>query len=134
MTYNMAFRGRAVLVVEGVEHEVFADLHQYEDSGGLRSWYGSLSSEAVDWFPLMGADGLRLRLPNGREGVVLVTGHAVPSRVVTVRGTAQHPSFLPSPTPHRSRGVRRSSQALIHSSARRAAASQELFLEREEQT
>ena len=94
------YNGPAVLVDhEGNEHQVLAvlrastRLHRFGEQvvEGLTSWSGTLTGP-VSLEEILGAtEPVTLRLPNGREGFVIVVGVTADRGLATVTGTGPAP-------------------------------------------
>lgn len=84
------YHGEATVIVSDREHIVHARLVQDTPPEGLPSWRGVLRSDEVVWFDLLGAS-LTIRLPDGREGTVIVSSHAIPSTSAQATGSGAAP-------------------------------------------
>ncbi|MGW8380497.1 hypothetical protein [Streptomyces sp. ODS28] len=85
------YRGEATLISEGVRIPVEAALYTH-DRGPESTWSGTLRSvdpETPLWVELEG-DTARIRLPDGREGSVLIQGSGFGP--VQVAGDGPEPS------------------------------------------
>lgn len=76
------YESAAHVVIDDEEFPVYARFTIYAD-GGIKQWHGSLGSDepGLD-FKLMTADRVRLRMPDGKEGIIVATrtssGEAIP--------------------------------------------------------
>lgn len=68
------YEGYAVLVADGLEFDVAASLSTQGGSSGLRSWDGQVQAgrEGAGW-EVFNAGSATLRMPDGREGSIIVT-------------------------------------------------------------
>lgn len=75
-TEDMAkdYESEATVVIDGVEKPVYARFTVFTD-GGLKQWHGGLGSDdtSLSW-ELLNAQSVLLRMPDGREGVIVPSG------------------------------------------------------------
>ncbi|MFE6284363.1 hypothetical protein [Streptomyces sp. NPDC057877] len=86
---NTSYRGPAVVVAGDEEFPVDADLRIHQEGGGLKSWDGSLRSDPpVD---LWDVEDAVLRMPDGREGKIVMTSGIVRSGEQDIQGSGPAP-------------------------------------------
>jgi hypothetical protein len=86
------YQGPATLIAGESTIEVHATLSSSR-SGEVRQWGGSVQTgdAAEDFFAAMEKDDVRLRLPDGQEGVVVATHTAIGSGRLRVTGNGAIP-------------------------------------------
>lgn len=86
------YQGPATLIAGESAIDVHATLSSSR-SGEVREWGGSVQTGGAteDFFVAMEHDAVRLRLPDGREGVVVATRTAIGSGRLRVRGNGAIP-------------------------------------------
>lgn len=86
----MSYQGPATLITgDGAEFDVDADLYVDSD-GGMKTWLGAVTVAADTSGPALLAVE-RLRLPDGREGRIIVSAVTVGSGLVDVQGAGPAP-------------------------------------------
>jgi len=82
----LAYEGPATLITEdGTEHQADVALYVQTD-GHLKQWLGNATLATT---PVLG-DG-RLRMPDGREGAIILTNMTTGSDEVTLQGSGRPP-------------------------------------------
>ncbi|MEU2603292.1 hypothetical protein [Streptomyces albus] len=67
------YESDAHVVIDGEEFPVYARFTIYT-SGGVKEWHGSLGSDDPELgFKLTSVDRAQLRMPDGREGIIIAT-------------------------------------------------------------
>ncbi|WP_405800931.1 DUF4873 domain-containing protein [Streptomyces sp. NBC_01506] len=86
------YQGPATLIVGAIEISVVATLSG-DRSGGAGAWGGSVQTEgaADGLYEPSADDGMRIRLPDGREGSVLATRTAIGSGRMRISGSGDIP-------------------------------------------
>ncbi|MFD4258257.1 hypothetical protein ACFWR9_11650 [Streptomyces sp. NPDC058534] len=82
----------ATIIADGNEISVEASLGSSHD-GTFRSWEGSVEAteDGEDFYDVMISDDVKIRMPDGREGVVVPTYTSVGSGRLDVTGSGPAP-------------------------------------------
>lgn len=84
------YESEAHVVIDGEEFPVYARF-TIHTSGGLKEWHGSIGSDEPGLgSKLISADHVQLRMPDGKEGVIVVT-RADDSEAATFTGSGPAP-------------------------------------------
>lgn len=87
------FETEAVLVLDGVEHDVYLRATIYGDGSEPKGWFGSVGSgeDGLGW-AFLNARFASIRLPDGREGHVVATGDDDPDTGMGFKGSGRPPA------------------------------------------